>query len=166
VVSGKISKQMNGQSRTFVKQVQVDLLALCDADLFQTIQQWVDGSDPSALPVPEDTRLALGYTPVPAEAENLPHQHFDMPGAESEAPTLWQAPSSKHLRALLSAMDVNLFARHVITLAYQSLHKANPEWYEGLTFNAHLANYLRQMRMTLPSHPVDIATTRSPYHVK
>jgi hypothetical protein len=43
-------------------------------------------------------------------------------------------------------MDVNVFARHVITLAYQALHTTYPEWYEGVTFNAHLANYLRQMK--------------------
>src|SRR5579863_7381262 len=87
---------MNGQSRTFVKQVQVDLLALCDADLSQTIQQWVDGSNPSALPlnVPEDTRLALGYTRAPAEAENLPHQHFDVPGAKGKVSPWWLPPSS------------------------------------------------------------------------
>jgi hypothetical protein len=42
-------------------------------------------------------------------------------------------------------MDVNMFARHVIPLAFQSLHTIYPEWYEGLTFNAHLANYLRRM---------------------
>jgi len=33
--------KMNGQSRTFVKQVKLDLLALSDADLFQIIQQGV-----------------------------------------------------------------------------------------------------------------------------
>jgi len=141
---------MNGQARTFVKQVQVDLLALSDADLFHTIQQWVDGNDPSAVSfdVPEDTRFALGYTLVPSET------------------TSWQAPSPQLLRTLLTAMDVNLFARHVITLAFQSLHTLYPEWYDGLTFNAHLANYLRQMRIAWPSHPVDIATTSSPYHTR
>ena len=34
--------KMNGQSRTFVKQVKLDLLALCDFDLSQIIQQWVE----------------------------------------------------------------------------------------------------------------------------
>lgn len=141
--------KMNGQSRSFAKQVQVDLLALCDADLFHTIQQWVDGRNPSglSLDVPEDTRFALGYTHVLAETEILPHLRCDMPGAESERSVTWYAPSPHHLRTLLTAMDVHLFAQHVITLAFQSLHPIYPEWYEGVTFNAHLANHLRQMNI-------------------
>ena len=139
--------KMNGQSRNFAKLVQVDLLALCDADLFHTIHQWVDGRNPSGLTldVPEDTRFALGYTYILAETEIHPHPGSDAPGVESDGPGLWHAPSPHQLRTLLSAMDVNLFAQHVITLAFQSLHTSYPEWYEGLTFNAHLANYLRQM---------------------
>ena len=42
-------------------------------------------------------------------------------------------------------MDEQQFAQYVITLAFQSLHPIYPEWYDGLTFNAHLANYLRQI---------------------
>lgn len=139
--------KMNGQSRTFIKQVKLDLLALGDADLSYTIQQWVNGRNlPGiALDVPEDTRLALGYTHVPSEAETLPYAGVEVPGAEIEGSASWQAPSQHHLRTLLSAMNEELFARHVITLAFQSLHPIYPEWHEGLTFNAHLANYLRQL---------------------
>ena len=39
--------KMNVQSRSFVRQVQVDLLALSDADLCNVVQQWIDGSDGS-----------------------------------------------------------------------------------------------------------------------
>jgi hypothetical protein len=139
--------KMNGQSRTFVKQVKLDLLALSDADLFYTLQQWVDGGNlPGiALDVPEDTRLALGYTHVPAETEPLPYLGINVPEAESEGPASWLAPSPHLLRNLLSAMNEELFVQHVITLAFQSLHPIYPEWHEGLTFNAHLANYLRQL---------------------
>jgi hypothetical protein len=139
--------KMNGQSRTFVRQVKSDLLALGDTDLTYTIQQWVDGINlPGiSLDVPEDTRLALGYTHVPAETEPLPYVGFDVPGAETEEPASWQAPSPHRLRALLTAMNEELFAQHVITLAFLSLHPIYPEWHEGLTFNAHLANYLRQL---------------------
>ena len=142
--------KMNGQSRTFVKQVQVDLLALSDADLFSTIHRWMDGKNPSGITfdVPEDTRFALGYIYKPAETEMLPHLHREEPGAESEGSGAWYAPSPHQLRTLLAAMDVNLFAQHVITLAFKSLHTTYPEWYDGLTFNAHLANYLRQMSTT------------------
>ena len=41
---------MNGQSRSFVKQVQVDLLALGDADLCNVVQQWIDGGHASEEP--------------------------------------------------------------------------------------------------------------------
>jgi len=41
-------------------------------------------------------------------------------------------------------MDGSAFARHVIAFAYHSLHLTHPEWYDGVTFNAHLANYLRR----------------------
>ena len=140
---------MNVQSRSFVKQVQVDLLALCDADLFHTVHQWMSGRNPSGLPfdVPENTRFALGYTHVIAETESLPSLQGDELGAESEGSTLWQAPSPSQLRTLLTVMDVHMFAEHVIPLAYQSLHTIYPEWYDGVTFNAHLANYLRQISM-------------------
>ncbi len=141
--------KMNAQSRAFAKQVQVDLLALSDADLSLTIQQWMNGGNPSGLPldIPEDTLFALGYTYVLAEAETLPRLRCDVPAAGSEGSALWRAPSPHHLRTLLTAMDVNQFAQHVIAIAYQSLHTTYPEWYEGLTFNAHLANHLRQMGM-------------------
>ncbi|SRR6266516_5912625 len=146
--------KMNGQSRSFVKQVQMDLLALCDADLFHTVHQWIDGSDASevSLGVPEDTRFALGYTRILTEAKPLSHHHSDVPGAESEGSVQWHAPSSHHLRSLLTAMDVHLFAQHVITFAFKSLHTTYPEWFEGVTFNAHLANYLRRMRDKTANH--------------
>jgi hypothetical protein len=135
--------KMNSQSRSFVKQVQVDLLVLSDADLLHTIQQWVEGSSASDA-VPEDTLLALGYTY--ADANPLVLHQSDMPGAESEESAQWHAPSSHHLRTTLNAMDANLFAQHVIALAFAALHPIYPEWYEGVTFNAHLANYLRRTK--------------------
>jgi len=140
--------KLNGQSRSFVKQVQVDLLALCDADLLHTVHQWIDEGDSSevAFEVPEDTRLALGYSRVLPDTEPLSHHYADMPVVERERPAQWLAPSPQHLRALLMAMDVHVFAEHVITLAFKSLHSTHPEWYDGVTFNAHLANYLRRMR--------------------
>jgi hypothetical protein len=139
--------KMYGQSRSFVKQVQLDLVALCDADLFDTVQQWIDG-DPSqgALDVPEETRMALGYTRIPPEDRPLVHHRADVPGVERERSAQWHAPSPQQLRSLLTAMDLRAFAQHVITFAYTSLHPTHPEWYDGLTFNAHLANYLRRMR--------------------
>ena len=139
--------KMNGQSRSFAKQVQVDLLALSDTDLFHTVHQWVEGSDSSGahIDVPEDTRLALGYTHIPAKATVLPHFSYDAQETESKEPAQWLAPSPHHMRTHITEMDVNQFAQHVITLAFQSLHTTYPEWYEGMTFNAHLANYLRQV---------------------
>lgn len=123
----------SNQSRNFTKQVQTDLLALNDNDLLITIHQWMGGEslDASALNAAEDTCLALGYSHVsPASGSDI----------------LWRAPSSARLRALLTEMDINQFAQHIIPVAFQSLHAIHPEWYEGVTFNAHLANYLRQMR--------------------
>lgn len=145
---------MNGPSRSFVKQVQVDLLALCDADLFHTVHQWIDGCDSSevAFNVPEDTRFALGYSRVLPDAKPLSHHHSDMPVVECEWPAQWHAPSPQHLRTLLTAMDVHVFAQHVITFAFKSLHPNHPEWYDGVTFNAHLANYLRRMRDETANH--------------
>ncbi|HLZ63987.1 MAG TPA: hypothetical protein VKR06_44230 [Ktedonosporobacter sp.] len=135
--------KMNGQTRSFVKQVQVDLLALSDAHLFRTIQQWIDGSS-----ISEDAYIALGYTRVLVEAKPLPHSHTDMSMSDTETreSVQWHAPSPPQLRALLTTMDANAFAQHVITSAFNSLHTTYPEWYEGVTFNAHLANYLRRMR--------------------
>src|SRR5690242_2746439 len=52
----------------------------------------------------------------------------------------------QRLRVLLTAMDVSVFARHVIAIPYRSLHPTHPEWYDGVTFNAHLASYLRRRR--------------------
>ena len=146
--------KMNSQSRSFVKQVQVDLLALCDADLFHTVCQWVEGSDSSRvfLDVPEETRVALGYTRVLQETHPLSDRHSDILVAENERPEQWHAPSPYHLRTLLTAMDGSMFAQHVITFAFKSLHTTYPEWYEGVTFNAHLANYLRRMRVETANH--------------
>ena len=141
--------KMNGQSRTFVKQVKVDLLALSDADLFQIIQQWVKGSNliEKPLDTAEEIFLALGYTStsVLSETEALSQLNFNMPDSEIEKPASWNAPDPQQLRTLITAMDEQQFAQYVITLAFQTLHPMYPEWYDGLTFNAHLANYLRQI---------------------
>ena len=139
---------MNGQSRSFVRQVQVDLLALGDADLCNVVQQWIDGSHFSegAFDVPEETRLALGYSPALPDARPPAHLQADALSADRDWPAQWQAPTPQRLRALLTAMDVPAFARHVIAFAYHSLHPTHPEWYDGVTFNAHLANYLRRRR--------------------
>ena len=159
---------MNSQSRTFVKQVQVDLLALSDTELNRTIHQWVDGKNTFGHypDVPEDTLYALGYTHVLEESETGFYPPIDDSETTQEMPAPWQPPSSTELRALLTTMDVNMFAQHVIPLAYKSLHATYPEWYDGLTFNAHLANYLRQIRTPWPPRSVDSTTTRNSYHAR
>src|SRR5215469_14395642 len=121
--------KLNGQSRSFVRQVQVDLLALCDTDLLHTVHQWIDESASSgvAFEVPEDTRRALGYSRVLPSTEPLSHQRADIAGLEREVQTQWLAPSPQHLRALLMAMDVHMFAEHVIIFAFKSLHSTHPE---------------------------------------
>ena len=153
---------MNSQSRTFVKQVQLDLLALSDTDLSHTIHEWVGRSTSSGMPsgISEETRFALGYTRGPAAADALLHPCLDKPEVESEVPLSWRAPSPARLRVLLTAMDVDVFAQHVITVAYKYFHATFPEWYDGYTFNAHLANYLRQMKIASPSHRLEDASRR------
>jgi predicted phosphoadenosine phosphosulfate sulfurtransferase len=137
--------KMNGQSRTFVKQVKLDLLALSDADIFQIIQQWIQGSNLSEQPFDnaEKIWLALGYTRKLSDFEAFSQPNTNIPGTEVEEPFSWIAPEPQHLRTLLAAMDEQQFAQYVITIAFQALHPIYPEWYDGLTFNAHLANYLR-----------------------
>ncbi len=140
---------MRYQAQSFIKQVQVDLLALSDADLFQTIDQWGPGKEPSDLShdAPEGTWSALGYTRAPAETEHFSCPPSAKPGVEPEVREHWLAPSPQQLRSLLTEMDVKQFAQHVIAIAFQSLHATYPEWGDGSTFNAHLANYLRRMRL-------------------
>jgi hypothetical protein len=135
---------MSYQTHTFVKQVQIDLLALSDADLLQTIDQWGHGKELSTLShdAPEVTLSALGYTHTSPETEYVSNPFGDEP----EALEQWIAPSPPHLRRLLSEMDLKQFAQHVISIAFQSLHRTYPEWGDGSTFNAHLANHLRWMR--------------------
>jgi len=139
--------KMNGQSRTFVKQVKMDLLALSDADLFQIIQQWVKRSNLTEKPFDraEEIWLALGYTRELSDTEDLSQLNFNISDTEIEEPVLLKAPDPQHLRTLISAMDEQLFAQYVITIAFQALHPIYPEWYDGLTFNTHLANFLRQI---------------------
>lgn len=138
----------HSQSQSFVKQVQVDLLALCDTDLLSTVRQWIegDGLSEGELDVPEETRFALGYVCMFSDARWLAHPHADGATRERERLAQWHAPSPHHLRTLLTTMDGRAFAQHIIPFAYQSLHPTHPEWSTGVTFNAHLANYLRQMR--------------------
>lgn len=138
--------KMNSQSRSFAKQVQVDLLALDDADLFHLVHQWVEGSRNSSE-LPEEVHSALGYTRVLVETQMLPHLSYD-----NETLAQWLAPSPHDLRALITAMDINGFTHYVISVAFQALHLTYPDWYEGITFNAHLANYLRQMKKRTASH--------------
>ena len=139
--------KMNGQSRTFVKQVKLDLLALSDADLFHIIQHWVEGSNLSEQPLDKAEKiwLALGYTHELSDTEDLSELNVNMLVTEIEEPVSWIAPDPELLRTLIDAIDEQQFAQYVITIEFQSVHPLFPEGYDGLTFNAHLANYLRQI---------------------
>lgn len=139
---------MHRQDQIFARQVQVDLLALADADLLQVVHGWVDGetSEPP-YEAPEETRLALGYTlstdePHALSSDALPGSEGDT-GDAGDAGRQWLAPEPQQLRELLVEMDAKRFVQHVLPLAFQALHMSHPEWSEGATFNAHLANHLR-----------------------
>ncbi len=135
--------KMNRLTRTFARQVQVDLLGLADANLFQTVHLWVKGGP--CDDVSEEARLALGYTPI----ENDPHIHSNNSSLEIaiDGTIQWLAPTPQLLRARLTDMSMQLFVQLILPLAFQSLHNEHPEWAEGATFNAHLANHLRSIGM-------------------
>lgn len=147
---------MRYQAQTFIKQVQVDLLALSDADLLHTIDQWGPAKERSEPGLPHDALeaacFALGYTRSTTETEHVSYLPGTMPEAGSETRGSWLAPAPEDLRNLLMEMDAKQFAQHVITIAFHSLHTLYPEWGDGSTFNAHLANYLRQIRITRQRH--------------
>ena len=137
---------MNKQTRTFAKQVQVDLLTLSDSDLFQTVHLWVNEEPSEPLcEISKGTRSILGYTLGTGQlhtlSSNIPLE------SEFEVGMGWLAPTPQQLRELLIEMNLELFIEHVLPLAFQSLHMMHPEWGEGATFNAHLANYLRTIGM-------------------
>ena len=135
--------KMNSQTRNFAKQVQVDLLGLADADLFQTVLLWVNSVPSDA--VSEETRFALGYTSDAGGPSTQLHSTLEGSGSGRaiEGGIEWQAPDPRELRERLADMNVQLFVQHVLPLAFQSLHAEHPGWGEGATFNAHLANHLR-----------------------
>jgi hypothetical protein len=137
--------RMNKQAQVFARQVQLDLLGLSDADLFHTIHVWVNGelSGPPTAISSDEIRLALGYTLMSDEAPSLFRDIRSESAFEVEGQ--WLAPSLPELRELLTGMDVKFFVQYVLPLAFQSLHAQHPEWDEGATFNAHLANYLRRL---------------------
>ena len=149
--------------QSFVKQVQVDLLALSDDDLLHIIDQWGPGREASACsPDPqEETWLALGFQRrLSAETEHPSYR--SKPEAEPEVGEYWSAPSPSHLRCLLTEMDGKQFAHVVIALAFQSLHALHPEWGDGSTFNAHLAYYLRQRCTPARQRSEELRTKRIP----
>ena len=134
--------KMKTQSQIFAKQVQSDLLALSDADLFRMIQQWIDGEPAEPhWDVAEDTRSALGYTHI--SIGPLFCSLGTLPESGSVEGNQWLAPTPSRLRVLLAEMDVKLFLQHILPLAFQSFHPMYPEWGEEVAFNAHLANHLR-----------------------
>lgn len=139
--------KMKTQIQIFAKQVQDDLLALSDADLFRMIQQWIDGEPAEPhWDAAEDTRSALGYTLI--SIDQLSCSLSTLPESGSVVGNQWLAPTPSQLRVLLAEMDVKLFLQHILPLAFQSLHPIYPEWGEEVTFNAHLANHLRWVGKT------------------
>ena len=130
--------KIDRQTRTFAKQVQVDLLGLADTDLFQTIQLWT--GEGHASYVSQEAYIALGYT------RSGDHDNYStsmLSAYEGIEEAQWLAPDPQQLRGLLLEMSMPLFVQHVLPLAFESLHILHPEWGEGATFNAHLANHLR-----------------------
>jgi len=137
---------MNKQTRAFAKQVQEDLLTLSDTDLFQTVHLWVNEEPSGPLcDLSKESRSVLGYTLRMDESHMLSSSILS--GSELEAGVQWLAPAPQRLRGLLMEMKLELFIEHVLPLAFQSLHMMHPEWGEGATFNAHLANHLRWIGM-------------------
>jgi hypothetical protein len=133
---------MNKQAQVFARQVQLDLLAIPDEDLFQTVHLWVNGESAGAsADVLAETRFALGYRLIRGETGTTSRDPLGENTLEAEEQ--WLAPSLPELRKLLTDMDVKFFVQYVLPLAFQSLHALHPEWDEGATFNAHLANHLR-----------------------
>ena len=130
--------KIDRQTRTFAKQVQVDLLGLTDTDLFQTIQLWT--GEGRASYVSQEAYGALGYT---RSGEHDNYSISMLSTYEGTAEAQWLAPAPQQLRGLLLEMSMPLFVQHVLPLAFESLHVLHPEWGEGATFNAHLANHLR-----------------------
>jgi len=132
--------KIDRQTRTFAKQVQVDLLGLADTDLFQTIQLWTD--EGQATYVSQEAYTALGYTRS-GDEDNYSIRMLSI--HEGTQDVQWLAPAPQQLRGLLLDMSMPLFVQHVLPLAFESLHILHPEWGEGATFNAHLANHLRAL---------------------
>ncbi len=132
--------KIDRQTRTFAKQVQVDLLGLADTDLFQTIQLWTGEGQASYVSL--EAYIALGYT---RSAGNDNHAISMLSTREGVENIQWLAPAPQHLRDLLRDMSMPLFVQYVLPLAFESLHIVHPEWGEGATFNAHLANHLRAL---------------------
>ena len=138
--------RMNKRTRVFAKQVQVDLLTLSDTDLFQTVHLWVSEEPSGPLcDLSKESRSVLGYTLRMDESHMLSSNILS--GSELKAGVQWLAPAPQRLRGLLMEMNLELFIEHVLPLAFQSLHMMHPEWGEGATFNAHLANHLRWIGM-------------------
>lgn len=136
--------RMNKQVQIFARQVQLDLLSLPDTNLFHIIHGWVnDRLSGPTTPVSSEALFALGYTLMNGEPRGLFREIDSENGYETEGQ--WLAPSLAKLRELLTNMDVKFFVQYVLPLAFQSLHGLHPDWDEGATFNAHLANYLRQI---------------------
>jgi len=135
--------KMNSQTRTFARQVHVDLLGLTDADLFQTVHFWVNAVPRGSIT--EETRSALGYTQNEDDLHPRSLNNFSEIAIDEEIQ--WLAPAPQQLREKLTDMNLQLFVQLVLPLAFQSLHIEHPEWGEGATFNAHLANHLRSIAM-------------------
>jgi len=132
--------RLTKQTRIFARQVQVDLLALSDNDLFQMIHLWADGKDLfSSFKASAEVRSALGYTLLQSESPDNNVME------EEDTNTKWLAPTPQHLRSLLEKMDTQNFVTVVLPLAFEALHSTHPEWGEEGTFHAHLANYLRRV---------------------
>ena len=99
---------------------------------------------------------------VPARFRGKDERVAPSSEVEPEREEQWLAPSAAHLRGVLKEMDGKQLMQHVIALAFQSLHEIHPEWGDGATFNAHLANYLRQVRTPAPQRSDELRTKNIP----
>src|SRR5437868_6143689 len=110
--------KMTKQTRIFAKQVQVDLLALTNADLFQMIHLWMHTG--LSDDISRETRSALGYTLKMEEAYTRSLRAVS--GSVVEVGEEWLAPAPQQLRERLMEMDTKLFIQHVLPIAFQALH--------------------------------------------
>src|SRR5260370_21990938 len=120
---------MKQKTRNLAKQIQDALLALPDAVLLETLNQWLDlaGEELQYLDWSDEYRYKLGYRVQSYETSVIYASFEELGEAEDDPDVSWVVPNIETQRKIITQISVEDFYHTILDLASKALARQSSE---------------------------------------